>query len=656
MFNTPSQRRGDIEGLRALAVGLVVAYHAGVGQLSGGFIGVDVFFVISGYLITKLLIDEAGRDGNIHLLNFWARRIRRIVPMSLLVVVVTVIAGLFMLEPGRARELANVALGAVGFCANIVLYFTTDDYLSGVTPPSPLQHYWSLAVEEQFYLIWPLILFGIIKIGRTRWKVWLAGVVVVMGGASLVFSIVVTPTQRGIGYYMPHARIWEILAGAGLALLGAHIFKIPTQVRALIGWLGLGFILWSAVSFNSGTIFPGSAALLPVLGTVAVLAAVETSWGPQKVLSIAPAQRVGAWSYSIYLWHWPVLVLVEARFGTPSGWVRLGLVAASVLLSVVSYTFVEQPVRRHEWLLSRPWRSLTAGAVAISVGLTGGMILFAVAPRLDARSEEFATPAVSLEEGAKPEGVVQPSTKVKPARKEIDVLLLGDSTMAALRWFEQGTVGLEGFNYQLDAESCRRIADWSCYGREKRVPKSAVRALEDFEGTLDYVVLMAGYDSTIKRIGEEFRHFIDAARAKDVKLVILNFKESLKFPSPGSRGKRSIYADFNKVLQDVVTEDGSNDLIIADWNSFSWAKAEWFRTDGIHLKIEGAVALGWFISHVVASVSDNPCPFTENYPCAIPEMIDPRIDLMEEFNVTDTQVQCYEDGASRKRVCTRDRR
>ena len=135
------KRRSDIEGLRALAVLLVVAYHFRIGPFTGGFIGVDVFFVISGFLITKLLIDEADRDKRIQLSDFWARRIRRIIPMSLLVVMVTVIAGLYMLEPGRARELATVALGAIGFSANIVLYFTTDTYLSGVTPPSPLQHY-----------------------------------------------------------------------------------------------------------------------------------------------------------------------------------------------------------------------------------------------------------------------------------------------------------------------------------------------------------------------------------------------------------------------------------------------------------------------------------------------------------------------------------
>jgi hypothetical protein len=183
-----------------------------------------------------------------------------------------------------------------------------------------------------------------------------------------------------------------------------------------------------------------------------------------------------------------------------------------------------------------------------------------------------------------------------------------------------------------------------------------VNTLEAYEGALDYVVLMAGYDSSVQRVGDEFRRFIESARAKEVKLIILTYKESLKYPAPGSRGKRSVYADFNKILRDVVAEQGSDYLIIADWNSFSWAKVEWFRSDGIHLTIEGTVALGWYLSHVVASVADNPCPFTETYPCALPEMLDPRIDLMTEFNVEDTKIQCYEDGKSRKRVCGRDRR
>ena len=664
MSNIASQRRSDIEGLRALAVLLVVAYHYGVEQFGGGFVGVDVFFVISGFLITKLLIDEATRDGNIRLSNFWARRIRRIIPMSLLVVVVTVAAGLFMLEPGRARELSTVALGAVGFCANFVLYFTTGNYLSGVTPPSQLQHYWSLAIEEQFYLLWPLILFAVVKLGRARWKMWLAVIVAVFGGASLMYSIAITPLHPELGYYMPHARIWEILAGAGLAILGAHILKIPEQVRAVLGWLGLMFILWSAIFFSSRTEFPGSAALLPVLGTVAVIAAVETAWGPQRILRIAPAQYVGAWSYSLYLWHWPVLVLVESRFGIPSVPTKFALFVACVALSVVTYTYIEQPARRHVWLSVRPWRSVIAGVTAIAIGLTGALGLYAVAPRLDARSEALAKTSAPSDDATGLGNLVRPTTKVPEtvpsnvvrSKNLVNVLLLGDSTMAALRWFEQGTVSLEGFNYKLDAESCRRVADSSCYGREKRIPKSALSALKGFSGPLDYVILMAGYDSSVRRVDDELKLLIEEVQVKGVQLIVLNFRESLKFPSPGSRGKRSVYADFNKLIREVVAADNSGDVAIADWNLFSWGRSEWFLRDGIHLNIEGSVALGWYISHLVANVADNPCPFSDIYPCAVPGMIDPRIDLMTMFEVEETEIQCYEDGASRKRVCTRDRR
>ena len=257
-------------------------------------------------------------------------------------------------------------------------------------------------------------------------------------------------------------------------------------------------------------------------------------------------------------------------------------------------------------------------------------------------------------------GLMRPSTKiavststtVMRARNEVDVLLLGDSTMAALRWFEQGTVGLVGFNYVLDVESCRKIADWPCFGREKRTPKNAVRTFQEFEGPLDYVVLMAGYDSSVKRFDDELEIIINATRTKNVKLLVLDFKESLKFPAAGSRGKRSVYADFNEILREVVAKDDTNNLVLVKWNSFSSGRASWFRRDGIHLTIEGAVALGWFISHVVANVADNQCPFTESYPCLIPAMIDPRIDLMKMFNVEYTNIKCYEDGAKRKRVCT----
>ena len=647
-----SARRGDIEGLRALAVGLVIAYHYGLDQLPGGFIGVDVFFVISGFLITKLLIDEVSQTGKISFSNFWARRIRRIVPMSFAVIVVTVIAGLYLLNSEQARQLTTVALGAMGFSANFVLYFTTEAYLSGVTLPSPLQHYWSLAIEEQFYLIWPLVLFAALKISPKHWKAILAFFVVVIGLASLTFSIVTTSSNPSAGYYFPHTRIWELLAGAGLALAGANIFRVATLLRAIVGWIGLGSIIWSAVSFNSQTVFPGAAALIPVIATTAVIAAGGAQWGPSKLLSIAPAKRIGAWSYSLYLWHWPVLILTEYRFGTLSGWTKLLLLGATILLSAATYSMIEQPFRRHRWLSARSGRTLLAGTVAIAIGLSSGVVVFATSNQSDAPLNDVASTETPLQVEPTPVDTTQQLPKLERTEKAVNALLLGDSTMAALRWFEQGSVGLSGFSYVLDAESCRKIADPSCAGREKRTPKTAVQTVADFEGPLDYIVFMGGYDSSVKRFNDELQSFIQEAKANGLKVIFLDFKESLEFPAPGSKGKRSIYAEFNDILREVVAKNQTNDLFLVEWNLFSSGRSNWFRRDGIHLTLEGAVALGWLISHAVANVADNKCPFTDTYPCTIPAALDPGFDLMKIFDVTSTKTKCYEDGLSRERVCT----
>ena len=651
-IRTTSDRRGDIEGLRALAVGLVIAYHYGLDQLPGGFIGVDVFFVISGFLITKLLIDEANQTGKISFSNFWARRIRRIVPMSFAVIVVTVIAGLYLLNSEQARQLAAVALGAMGFSANFVLYFTTEPYLSGVTLPSPLQHYWSLAIEEQFYLLWPFIFFGALRISPKHWKAILTFFVVVIGLASLTFSIATTSSNPSAGYYFPHTRIWELLAGAGLALAGASIFRVATPLRAIVGWVGLGSIIWSAVSFDSQTVFPGAAALIPVLATTAVIAAGGAQWGPSKLLSIAPAKRIGAWSYSLYLWHWPVLILTEYRFGTLSGWIKLLLLSATILLSATTYSMIEQPFRRHRWLSARSGRTLAAGTVAIAIGLSSGVVVFATSNQSNAPLNDVASTETPLQVEPPPGDNTQQLPKLERTENAVNALLLGDSTMAALRWFEQGSVGLSGFSYVLDAESCRKIADPSCAGREKRTPKTAVQTVADFEGPLDYIVFMGGYDSSVKRFKTELQSFIQAAKDKDTKVIFLDFKESLEFPAPGSRGKRSIYAEFNEILREVVAKEQADDLFLVEWNLFSSGRPNWFRRDGIHLTLEGAVALGWLISHAVANGADNKCPFTDTYPCTIPTALDSGYDLMKIFDVAFTKTKCYEDGLSRERVCT----
>ena len=647
-------RRTDIEGMRALAVGLVVLNHAGVPWLSGGYIGVDVFFVISGFLITQLLIDEAGERNSIDLRNFWARRARRILPMSILVALATVIAGLFMLEPGKVRDLSAIGLGALGFCTNIVLFFRTSDYLSGVTAPSPLRHFWSLAVEEQFYLLWPLVVFATVRYGKAHWRKWLLGVGIVGGLASLITSVLITKGHPGAGYYLPYSRFWEISAGALLAIAGTRVDKIPHVVRAIGGWVGLIAVIASAVIFSESTIFPGYTALLPVVATVFILVAGSAKFGPVSLLSLEPLQSLGARSFSLYLWHWPLFVLVEARFGTPSAWGKAWIVVAALVLSAISYRAVEQPVRHNTWLSAVSLRSLSAAGIALSLSLSAVVVLFAVAPKIDAGAMQLAE-LDAAREAAISGDAANGGQGVLPAVKPVHVLLLGDSTMAGLRWFEDGTKSLQGFTYTLDAESCRRISAWSCFGREKRTPKNVVTVLKSTTETFDVVVLMAGYDSSVNKIGDEYKDLIEVVRAKNLKMIVLTYKESLYFPASGSRGKRSVYAEFNAVVRDMVARDAQH-FALADWNAYSAGQKSWFRPDGIHLNIDGTLALGAFISTAIAENTDNPCPYASAYPCSYSNNLPQATDFLARFNVAYTEMHCYEDGEARKKLCTTDRR
>ena len=654
-------RRGDIEGLRALAVLLVVAYHAGVTQLAGGYVGVDVFFVISGFLITSLLLREVEETHQVDLGQFWARRMRRILPMSVVVVVATVVASIFMLEPQRIEDLAAVALGAVGFCANFVLYFTTGEYLSDVTLPSPLQHYWSLAVEEQFYLVWPLVVYAIARFARAMFRNVLMMVIVLGGGFSLVASITITPSDAGAGYYLPHARVWELLTGAVLAVLSSQVQLISERLRGFAGWLGIAVIVWSAWQFDADTVFPGYAALAPVLGTALVIAAGDSRNGPSALLSMQPLQYIGARSYSWYLWHWPILVLFEAQFGVLNGLQISILVAMSFALSMVTYDLVEQPLRHNLWLSHTSRRSIVAGVAAVSVSLIGGAAFVYAAPKL-ADTPLLATPekfddALSTASSTTlfapvPSDVT--TTTIDPAvpKKKPQVLLVGDSTLSALRWFEDGQASLSGFRYILDAEPCRRIVYWGCMGREERMPESAVDALEKYVEQFDVIVLMAGYHSRDSELREELATFARAAQIRKSKLVILSFKESLYFPARGSQGELSMYAAYNTMLKQTIAKNPEfSNVVIADWNYFSGTQETWFRYDGIHTTLEGTLGLGWYLSHVVAAVTDNPCPFTDTYPCTIPEVAPTEINWFKEFGVKDTKRRCFEFGDNRERRC-----
>ena len=367
------QRRTDIEGLRAVAVMLVLLFHAGVPGMDGGYVGVDVFFVVSGFLITSLMINERDDTGRVSLSGFYSRRIRRILPMSSLVALATLAASWVWLEPLRIRGLAVDVLASAGFSSNFVFASRGADYLTSTLPPSPLQHFWSLAVEEQFYVVWPALVVLVctgVGAGRgsmVRARVALLSAVTVV--ASFVACMAQMESSQVRAFYWPHTRAFELAAGALLACVPAVGGRVWRAAESALAWCGLAVVVGCAFVLDETTRFPGPWAAVPVAATVLLLRGGDTTnWAPDSVLRFAPLQWVGARSYSAYLWHWPVLVVAAAAVGRDLT-VAEGLVCLvmSLALSELSYRWLENPVRLRRDL---------AGVKAFAFG---GAMLLAVA-------------------------------------------------------------------------------------------------------------------------------------------------------------------------------------------------------------------------------------------------------------------------------------
>lgn len=337
----PDRRfRRDIEGLRAVAVVLVLLFHAEVPGFAGGYVGVDVFFVLSGYLITRLLLRERRATGTIRLLDFYGRRLRRLLPAAGLVIIATMVAARFILPPLLVSETAIDGAWAAGWMANVRFIRVGLDYLAGGGAESPLLHYWSLAVEEQFYLLWPALILLVARSARAHIERRVAGLIAVVSVGSFVASVLLTGSNPVVAYYGSHTRAWEFAFGAALSLVVAQTVRWSAATRAVLGWGGLAAIVTTAVTYTLGTPFPGWTALVPVLGTVAVIAAGDggDAGGVGRVLAVRPLQLIGRSSYALYLWHWPVLVLGEhALGGTTTGPERAALLLLSAVLAWVTF-------------------------------------------------------------------------------------------------------------------------------------------------------------------------------------------------------------------------------------------------------------------------------------------------------------------------------
>ncbi len=382
--------RGDIQGLRGLAVLLVVLDHANVPGLAGGYVGVDVFFVLSGYLISSILLREATVTGRVSLVGFYARRARRILPAATVVLVTTAVAATLIVSFVRADLIRKDVLWSAFFAANIHFGQQGTDYFAADLPPSPVQHYWSLAVEEQFYLVWPVLLIVVLTLGAGRGRAdgleavrsripVLTAIVAGICLGSLAWSVQLTSDAPVSAYFSTLARAWELGVGALLALCGNALARVHRHAGTALSWIGLAAILGAAVSYDAQTAFPGWMALVPVLGTAMVLVAGASGApvGAAGLLCARPLRGLGDVSYSFYLWHWPMLILAAAYAGR-----RLVLFENLVVLSVAlaaavaTYHAVENPMRRARLLHRRPrstlllWPAALAAVLACSVWTT----------------------------------------------------------------------------------------------------------------------------------------------------------------------------------------------------------------------------------------------------------------------------------------------
>jgi peptidoglycan/LPS O-acetylase OafA/YrhL len=483
--------RPDVDGLRAVAVLSVVAFHLGVRGISGGFVGVDVFFVISGFLITGIITRELG-EGRFSLLEFYRRRARRILPALFAMLAVTSVATLFVLFRPELATFRNSLLATTAFGSNIY-FWRSSDYFAAPASTQPLLHTWSLGVEEQFYVLFPLLLMVVFRRRRTTLPVILWAIT----GASFVASVLLVRVDAAAAFYLLPTRAWELGAGALLAV-GAVPRLRNRYAEHTVSLLGAALVLAGVLLLSSATPFPGAAALLPVVGAAALIHA-----GPRsiagRVLSVRPMTFVGLISYSLYLWHWPLLVLFKADRPGPLGWhAKAFLGVTSLALAMLSWLLVERPARRLR--LPSPHRvvafvaSVATACVALAVAIEPASAALPSNARVSHvlaylnRQPSSSKPRPCFIASALSSSAFRPDVCLALAHDRPNYLLIGDSHANAL-WVGLHAALPEVNLMQATASGCKPLLPLSGHARCTGVLTTAIARLKQHR--VDALVITA---------------------------------------------------------------------------------------------------------------------------------------------------------------------
>ena len=555
----PTDFRGDIEGLRGIAVLAVVIYHFQLGIAPGGFVGVDVFFVLSGFLITGLLQREIARNGRISFAGFWARRVRRILPAATLVLLASLIGLIELISPLDIRHSAGDIGAAATFLINWRLAHNAVDYFARSEPPSIVLHYWSLAVEEQFYLLWPAALALALLLHRRLPKTSATGVFMtvtsILWMVSFALTIYLASRNAPLAFFATTTRMWQLLTGALVALLVYRRTPYEHWLLSGIGWLGLAAVLAAVLLLADTNSYPGWTALLPTFGTAALIA--TGVGGPAPLLAVFPLRFLGRISYSWYLWHWPFIWFGNQTTPHMSLIGQLALFIGSFCAGLTSYHLVESPARYNAYLVRSARLSLAFGVLLVAISLAAASITRWV----------YADPKIVLHDRS-----VIPISKVRndlpriyfdgchlsePLTKYADcefgvpsgvdaVVLFGDSHAA---------------QYFPALESAARQMGWQLLARTKSSCSPTVGALWNFEYRREY------YECEIWR-----RAVLDEIRRKHPKLVIVasDLDYLSTSPTTGQSATAShevTIADERRLIDDLL-RDAQSVVLIRDTPKF----------------------------------------------------------------------------------------